>query len=64
MSEYTAIDAMLDDPANDELDENACRVCGCTNTDPCVWKGNDGHTRGCIWVEDDLCSLCARGGEP
>ncbi len=27
-----------------------CRVCGCTDDDPCVG--------GCYWVEDDLCSAC------
>jgi hypothetical protein len=28
-----------------------CRVCGCTDDDPC--------DEGCEWVEDDLCSACA-----
>ena len=28
-----------------------CRVCGCSELDPCPG--------GCFWVEDDLCSSCA-----
>jgi hypothetical protein len=28
-----------------------CRVCGCTDEQPCVG--------GCTWVSDDLCSACA-----
>ncbi len=31
-----------------------CRVCGCSNEDPC--EG------GCYWVEEDLCSACV--GKP
>lgn len=29
-----------------------CRVCGCTQYDPCE--------AGCWWVEDDLCSQCVK----
>jgi hypothetical protein len=28
-----------------------CRVCGCTEAEPCAC--------GCRWVEEDLCSVCA-----
>ena len=31
-------------------DVPVCRVCGCSNEDPC--EG------GCQWVEEDLCSAC------
>jgi len=33
-------------------DVQICRVCGCSNEDPC--EG------GCYWVEEDLCSACAK----
>jgi hypothetical protein len=33
-----------------------CRRCGCTEHDACV--------HGCSWVEDNLCSACAPGGQP
>jgi hypothetical protein len=32
--------------------EDACRVCGCSESRPC--EG------GCVWVEVDLCSRCYR----
>lgn len=35
--------------------ERMCRVCGCTQENPC-----DG---GCYWVEEDLCSTCKAKGE-
>ena len=31
-------------------DVQICRVCGCSNEDPCE--------DGCYWVEEDLCSAC------
>jgi hypothetical protein len=34
------------------LAEPECRVCGCTSRHGCP--------EGCIWVEEDLCSRCAR----
>lgn len=33
--------------------ERVCRVCGCTDAQGCLG--------GCCWVEEDLCSSCARG---
>ncbi len=35
-----------------------CRVCGCTDEDPCPG--------GCFWIAPDLCSRCAskEGGNP
>ena len=34
-----------------------CRVCGCTDLEPCV----DDVGRPCAWVDADLCSFCAAG---
>jgi hypothetical protein len=36
------------------LSEAKCRVCGCTETTPCIDKDGDA----CWWIEDDLCSAC------
>lgn len=36
------------------LDEQRCRVCGCTQNNACPGS--------CYWVEDDLCSKCAEAG--
>ena len=38
--------------SEDEEEDQACRVCGCTWDNAC--EG------GCYWVEDDLCSSCAK----
>ena len=35
---------------------DACRVCGCTEENPCV---HPLFPRGCQWIEADLCSACA-----
>lgn len=35
-------------------EERACRICGCTETTPCV----DDRGFPCSWVESDLCSAC------
>jgi transcription elongation factor Elf1 len=37
------------------MDEATCRVCGCTDVDPCIT--DLGET--CAWVEPDLCNFCA-----
>lgn len=37
-------------------DEKVCRVCGCTDFDPC--ETGEGP---CHWIEDDLCSACGEG---
>lgn len=34
----------------DDWDGGECRVCGCTQNDPCEPP--------CGWAEDDLCSAC------
>jgi hypothetical protein len=34
------------------IDDVVCRQCGCTNLEACA--------KGCFWVDDDLCSACAR----
>ncbi len=31
-----------------------CRVCGCTEFEPCISDG--GET--CAWIEEDLCDFC------
>jgi hypothetical protein len=33
--------------------ERTCRICGCTDTTPCLVNGVP-----CWWVEVDLCSAC------
>lgn len=38
----------------------ACRVCGCTDEDPCI----DGDGLPCAWAEPDLCTICAGKPEP
>ena len=40
---------------SDEKPPRLCRVCACSEWDPCVVNGH-----GCAWVADDLCS--AHGG--
>jgi hypothetical protein len=40
---------------DNERPERRCRICGCTDDDPCP--------EGCYWVEDDLCSACAMAEE-
>jgi ParB/RepB/Spo0J family partition protein len=37
-----------------------CRVCGCTETTPCIDKKSGDS---CSWVEPDLCSACADKAE-
>jgi hypothetical protein len=34
--------------------ERKCRVCGCTELNPCVDRAGNR----CAWVADDLCSAC------
>jgi hypothetical protein len=41
---------------NDEAEVQKCRVCGCTEDNPCVNPIGDT----CHWAEEDLCSFCAR----
>jgi len=36
--------------------ERVCRVCGCSDLEPCLG--------GCSWVQEDLCSACANQGVP
>jgi len=36
-------------------DVQSCRICGCTDTNPCIDKKTG---EPCHWVEDDLCSSC------
>lgn len=49
----TTVSKVLRDELKAVLDEPACRVCGCTEFDPCE--------DGCWWVEGDLCSACQGG---
>ena len=32
-----------------------CRVCGCTELEPCIVEAT-GET--CAWIEEDLCDFC------
>ena len=36
----------------------ACRSCGCSETNACTVRDGQG-SRGCAWVERDLCDACA-----
>lgn len=36
--------------------ESTCRICGCTETTPCVFEDHRGEPFACHWVEEDLCS--------
>ena len=36
----------------------ACRQCGCTETNACTVRSDQGF-RGCAWVEPDFCDGCA-----
>lgn len=38
--------------AEEAIDDNFCRVCGCSYFTPCA--------NGCYWVENDLCSECTK----
>jgi hypothetical protein len=35
-----------------------CRVCGCSEFDPCVEDVAIGVAAPCAWVDEDLCSAC------
>jgi hypothetical protein len=48
---YRRLDAL-----EDELRPRTCRVCGCTDEAAC-WPA-------CWWVDEDLCSSCARTSGP
>lgn len=37
-----------------DVDETACRICGCTDDEACV----DLDGQPCTWVDDGLCSAC------
>jgi hypothetical protein len=41
-------------------DYTACRVCGCTDDNPCT--DDDGIP--CAWLQPDLCTSCAGQAEP
>lgn len=36
-----------------DIDEQACRICGCTWHNACLTEEGT-----CYWVEEDLCSAC------
>jgi hypothetical protein len=38
------------------MDQKQCRVCHCSDDDPCI--DDETGTR-CHWVESNLCSFCA-----
>ena len=44
--------------------ERRCRVCGCTDDEPCVTPDRTtGLLMPCAWREPDLCSACADGAD-
>jgi len=45
-----------DETKSPAVSVRTCRVCGCTDTTPCI-DGKTGDS--CCWIEDDLCSACA-----
>lgn len=49
--------APLDDE-DDDAPERTCRLCGCTDDEPCGDAGDPEWV--CSWVEDDLCSACVK----
>lgn len=36
-----------------------CRVCGCTDLEPCISGGDET----CAWIDTDLCDFCAETEE-
>lgn len=48
---WSEIKELLSQPFFKRIWYRVCRVCGCTQENPC-----DG---GCYWVEEDLCSACS-----
>lgn len=49
------------DALQDILDEQACRICGCTEYTPCTDPNGagPGAPAPCHWIGKDLCSVCA-----
>jgi hypothetical protein len=41
-------------------DHETCRVCGCTDEEPCT----DANGLPCAWAEPGLCTECATHPEP
>jgi hypothetical protein len=41
-----------------------CRVCACSQSDPCYRVGLGGYTCTCGWAEADLCDSCAPARPP
>jgi hypothetical protein len=43
-----------------------CRVCGCTDDDPCLMTAypTDDAIARCHWIEWDLCSACGEEETP
>ena len=46
-----------------ETDAVVCRVCGCSDPDPCLTIGPAGEPIACSWAEEGLCSECAAPAE-
>jgi len=44
-------------------DDQVCRQCGCDDFHSCQDFDDDGKPCPCHWVEEDLCSRCARENE-
>ena len=46
----------IDEIIGFDIDEElSCRICGCTQTEPCLTDLGP-----CFWIEPGLCSRCAR----
>lgn len=39
-----------------------CRVCGCTEDDPCALEDIGNGITACCWIAPDLCSACRSYG--
>lgn len=58
---------LVDVAANSPLQFGAprlCRVCACSQYDPCYRTGLGGHTVTCGWADTDLCDACAPATQP
>jgi hypothetical protein len=40
------------------IQEGVCRVCGCTDANPCVIEDDEGNVSPCCWIDLDH-SLCS-----
>lgn len=43
-----------------QMPPRLCRVCACSEFDPCYRRGLHGHTVTCGWAASDLCDACEK----